>query len=153
MLGDVGVMELAVLNVAVKHDVFIIENGVLSDVGEVELVVLNVKVKHGVLRFEDVLVDAGAVKRDVLGDRAHELVNADLEDVDVFDGMLGVVGVVELAVLNVAVEHDVLVFEDVLVDADAVKPNVLGDGVHELIDADVVEDVDVLKEVLSNMLV
>eukprot|EP00971_Amphidinium_carterae_P029237 575439-Amphidinium_carterae.1 len=48
-------------------------------------------------------------------------------------------------------KHGVVAFEDVLVDADAIKPNVLGGGVRELIDADVVEDVDVLKEVLSDV--
>eukprot|EP00971_Amphidinium_carterae_P043391 853959-Amphidinium_carterae.1 len=41
--------------------------------------------------------------------------------------------------------------DDVLSNVDVVELDVLGDGVHELVHADVVEDVDVLKEELSNI--
>eukprot|EP00971_Amphidinium_carterae_P159168 3155570-Amphidinium_carterae.1 len=81
----------------------------------------------------DVLVDVNAVRLDMLGD----------------------------VVLAVAVKHEVRMFEVVLTNVDAVKLDVLGDSVHELIDADVVQDVDVhadvvqdvdvLKEVLSDV--
>eukprot|EP00971_Amphidinium_carterae_P288389 5725397-Amphidinium_carterae.2 len=51
----------------------------------------------------------------------HELVNADVvEDVEVLKVVLGDLGVVELVVaLDVAVNHDMLKFEGVLVDVDA----------------------------------
>eukprot|EP00971_Amphidinium_carterae_P175275 3474671-Amphidinium_carterae.3 len=55
--------------------------------------------------------------------------------------------VVQLVVLDVEVEHDVLAFEDVFVDVDVVELNVLGDDIPELVDANVVQDVDVLEEV------
>eukprot|EP00971_Amphidinium_carterae_P201215 3992926-Amphidinium_carterae.1 len=49
-------------------------------------------------------------------------------------------------------KHGVVACEDVLVDADGIKQDdVLRDSVRELIDADVVEDVDVLKKALSDV--
>eukprot|EP00971_Amphidinium_carterae_P240120 4767235-Amphidinium_carterae.1 len=105
----------------------------------------------GVLEFGDALVDVDAVKLDVLGDGVHDFVSAAVvEGVDVLKEVLSGIGVVELAMPAVAVEHDVLIFGDVLVDVDAVKLDVPRDSVHELIDVDVVQDVDVLKEVLSD---
>eukprot|EP00971_Amphidinium_carterae_P143757 2848534-Amphidinium_carterae.1 len=47
---------------------------------------------------------------------------------------------VQLVVIDVAVKHDVLKFEGVLVDVDVVEQDVLCNEVHELVDADVVED-------------
>eukprot|EP00971_Amphidinium_carterae_P151530 3004135-Amphidinium_carterae.1 len=183
--GNVGVMELVVLDVAVEYDVLkfgrilvdvdvvmldVLGDGVLElidadvveddddvlkrvlcNIGVVELVVLDAEVKHDVLKFEGVLVDVDVVLLDVLGDGVLELIDADIvEDVDVLEEVLGNVGVVELVALDAGVKHDVLKFEGVLVDVDVVEPDVLGDEVHELVDADVVEDVDVLKRLLGN---
>eukprot|EP00971_Amphidinium_carterae_P033111 651744-Amphidinium_carterae.1 len=118
----------------------------------VELVVRDVAVERDVLEFEGVLVDVDVVELDALGDKVHELANADVVDGDdVLEEVLGNVGVVELVVRDVAVEHDVLKFEGVLVDIDVVMLDALGNGVLELIDADVVEDVEVLKEVHCNV--
>eukprot|EP00971_Amphidinium_carterae_P328292 6460086-Amphidinium_carterae.3 len=66
-------------------------------------------------------------------------------------GVLDDVGVAELVALDVGVEDDVLVLEDALVDIDGVELVVLGDDVHGLVDADVVDDVDVFEEVLGDV--
>eukprot|EP00971_Amphidinium_carterae_P254565 5053988-Amphidinium_carterae.1 len=146
VLND-GVHEL--IDADAREDVDVLKD-VPSDVGVVELVVRVAAVKHGALAFEDVLVDVDAVKLNVYGDGVHRLVNADVvEDVDVLKEVLSDNGVVELFVLDVAVEHGVLAFEDVLVDVDAVNLDIYGDCVHGLVN--VVEDVDVLKEVLSDV--
>eukprot|EP00971_Amphidinium_carterae_P297967 5920774-Amphidinium_carterae.1 len=61
-----------------------------------------------------------------------------MENVDVLEEVLGQVGVVELVVPDVKVEHDELILEDVLVNVDVVELGVLGDDTTEFIDADVV---------------
>eukprot|EP00971_Amphidinium_carterae_P081780 1617771-Amphidinium_carterae.1 len=75
---------------------------------------------------------------------------------NVLEEVLGDVGIAELVVLAVEVEYDVLVFDNMLVNVDVLDlavlgddAPVLGDDVSELLDADVVEDVDVHKEVLG----
>eukprot|EP00971_Amphidinium_carterae_P095186 1883172-Amphidinium_carterae.1 len=90
---------------------------------------------------------------DVFGDDVQARVNADVvEEVGVHEKVLGDVGVVELVVLDVEVEHDMLILEgEVLSNVDVVELDVLGEGVHELVPADVVEDVDVLKEELDKV--
>eukprot|EP00971_Amphidinium_carterae_P192141 3812286-Amphidinium_carterae.1 len=75
--------------------------------------------------IDDVAVSCAVdVEVDVLGDGMHELVNAAaVEDVDVLKEVLSDVGVVELVVPDVTMKYDVLIFGDVLVDVDAIKPN------------------------------
>mmetsp|Transcript_38287 Transcript_38287/g.88397 ORF Transcript_38287/g.88397 Transcript_38287/m.88397 type:complete len:104 (+) Transcript_38287:100-411(+) len=61
-----------------------------------------------------------------------------------------VVNTLRLITKEILSDVGVLEFGDALVDVDAVKLDVLGDGVHDFVNAAVVEDIDVLKEVLSD---
>jgi len=90
---------------------------------------------------------------DVFGDDVQARVNADVvEEVGVHEKVLGDVGVVELVVLDVEVEHDMLIFEDdVPRNVDVIELDMLGDDVHALVNANVLEDVDVHKNILDDV--
>eukprot|EP00971_Amphidinium_carterae_P312194 6205396-Amphidinium_carterae.1 len=99
----------------------------------------------------EVLVEEDVVPLAVLGGEVLELVNANVvEFVDVREEVLGS-GRMELVVLAVEVEDALLVLEDVLVD-DGVDTLVKhGSDASELVDANVVEDVDVHEEDLGDV--
>eukprot|EP00971_Amphidinium_carterae_P312471 6210340-Amphidinium_carterae.1 len=90
---------------------------------------------------------------DVFSDDVHARVNADLlEDVGVHEEVRCDVGAVELVVLDVEVEHDMLIFEDdVPRNVDVIELDMLGDDVHALVNANVLEDVDVHKNILDDV--
>jgi len=102
------------VDAGVVEDVVLLKEA-LGDLGVVELVVPDVEVEHDALMFEDVLVDTDVIEQEMLDEEVHELVHAGVVgDVDVLEEAFGNVGVD----LDVEVEHDTLMFEDVLVDAD-----------------------------------
>eukprot|EP00971_Amphidinium_carterae_P339376 6477140-Amphidinium_carterae.1 len=102
------------------------------------------------LAFEDELVDLDVVELDMLGDDVPELINADVVEVDVLKEVHGDVAAMELVVLGVKIKDNTLAFEDELVNVVVVKLDALDDDVPAFRDADVVEDVDVLVEVLGD---
>eukprot|EP00971_Amphidinium_carterae_P236469 4693193-Amphidinium_carterae.1 len=107
---------------------------------------------YNLLVLEGILVNVDVAGQDVVG--VLELVHADaVGDVDVPEGMFGDVVVVELIVLHAEVGNALLVLGGILVDVDVDISglDVLGDDVFGLVHADVVEDVDVLKEMFGNV--